>query len=75
MNYVRNELFFFKQCPGFKLDSEGKPDPANTEALAEEAKFFTESRLLHRDVEIILESVNNNNFVGTIIHPVSLVLL
>jgi len=57
------------RSPGFKLDSEGKPDAANTEALAEEAKFFTESRLLHRDVEVILESVNNNNYVGTIIHP------
>jgi len=66
--------YFLLQCPGFKLDSEGKPDPANTEPLAEEAKFFTESRLLHRDVEIILESVNNNNYVGTIIHPVSLAI-
>lgn len=28
-----------------------------------------EIRLLQRDVEIILESVNNNNFVGTILHP------
>jgi staphylococcal nuclease domain-containing protein 1 len=58
------------QCPGFKLDSEGKPDPTATMPYAEEAKFFVESRLLQRDVEIILESVNNNNFVGTIIHPV-----
>jgi len=38
--------------------------------FAEEAKFFVESRLLQRDVEIILESVNNNNFVGTVVHPV-----
>jgi staphylococcal nuclease domain-containing protein 1 len=37
---------------------------------AEEAKFFVETRLLQRDVEIILESVNNNNFVGTVVHPV-----
>jgi len=37
---------------------------------AEEAKFFVESRLLQRDVEIILESVSNNNFVGTVVHPV-----
>ena len=61
---------FLLQCPGFKLDSEGKPDPAATEPLAEEAKFFTETRLLQRDVQIVLESVNNNNFVGSVIHPV-----
>lgn len=57
------------RSPGFKLDSDGKPDPSATEPLAEEAKFFTESRLLQRDVQIILESVNNNNFVGSVIHP------
>nr|CAG4648501.1 EOG090X01F7 [Polyphemus pediculus] len=57
------------KCPLFKLDSDGKPDPSATEPLAEEAKFFTESRLLHRDVQVILESVNNSNFIGTILHP------
>nr|CAG4651604.1 EOG090X01F7 [Triops cancriformis] len=57
------------RCPGFKLDSEGKQDASLTEPFAEEAKFFTESRLLQRDVDIILESVNNNNFVGSIVHP------
>jgi len=57
------------RCPGVKLDSEGKPDPASKEPFSEEAKFFTESRLLQRDVEIILESVNNANLVGSIIHP------
>nr|CAG4649952.1 EOG090X01F7 [Sida crystallina] len=57
------------RSPSFKLDSDGKPDPSATEPLAEEAKFFTESRLLARDVQVILESVNNNNFVGSVIHP------
>jgi len=57
------------RCPGFKLDSEGKPDPTATMPYAEEAKFFVESRLLQRDVEIILESISNNNFVGTVVHP------
>ncbi|XP_021917779.1 staphylococcal nuclease domain-containing protein 1 isoform X1 [Zootermopsis nevadensis] len=57
------------KCPGFKLDNEGKPDPAAKVPYAEEARFFVESRLLQRDVEILLESVNNNNFVGSIIHP------
>ncbi len=37
--------------------------------FAQEAQFFTESRLLQRDVEIVLESVNNRNFVGSVIHP------
>lgn len=56
------------RCPNFKIDSEGRSDPTAM-PYAEEAKFFVESRLLQRDVEIILESVNNNNFVGTIVHP------
>lgn len=41
-----------------------------TEPLAEEAKYFTEVRLLQRDVEIILETVANQNLVGSIVHPV-----
>ncbi|XP_066992984.1 staphylococcal nuclease domain-containing protein 1 [Anabrus simplex] len=57
------------RCPGFKLDADGKPDMNTKVPYAEEAKFFVESQLLQRDVEIILESVNNNNFVGSIIHP------
>nr|QBI71273.1 ebna2 binding protein P100 [Eurycantha calcarata] len=57
------------RCPGFKLDAEGKPDPSAVVPYAEEAKFFVESHLLQRDVEIVLESVNNYNFVGSIIHP------
>ena len=59
------------QSPGFKLDAEGKPDASATEPLAEEAKFFTESRLLNRDVNVYLEAVNNNNFVGSVVHPVN----
>ena len=54
------------------MDNEGKPDPSSNVPYAEEAKFFVESKLLQRDVEIILESVNNNNFVGSIIHPVNI---
>ncbi|KPP78908.1 hypothetical protein Z043_101553, partial [Scleropages formosus] len=33
------------------------------------AKFFTESRLLQRDVQIILESCHNQVILGTILHP------
>lgn len=41
----------------------------DSEPYAEEARFFIESKLLQKDIEVILESVNNNNFVGTIVHP------
>lgn len=37
--------------------------------FAEEARYFVESRLLQRDVNIVLESVNNTNFVGSIQFP------
>ncbi|XP_034839176.1 staphylococcal nuclease domain-containing protein 1 [Maniola hyperantus] len=50
------------RCPAIKQDGESEP-------YAEEARFFLESKLLQKDVEVILESVNNNNFVGTILHP------
>lgn len=52
------------------MDADGKPDPSTTEPFADEARFFTEIRLLQSDVEVVLESVNNQNFVGSIIHPV-----
>lgn len=57
------------RCPGFKLDADGKPDPSVQVPYAEEARYFVESNFLQRDVEIILDSVNNNNFVGTIRMP------
>ncbi|KAH8874884.1 Staphylococcal nuclease domain-containing protein 1 [Schistosoma japonicum] len=34
-----------------------------------DAQFFTESRLLQRDVTILLESIFSQNFVGSILHP------
>lgn len=67
--YYNKKNASFSQCPGFKLDSDGKPDPNITVAFAEEARYFVESRLLQRDVEIVLESVNNTNFVGSILFP------
>ncbi|KAM3184526.1 hypothetical protein ACTXT7_008198 [Hymenolepis weldensis] len=39
------------------------------EPYATEAQFFVESRLLQREVTVILESVMNNNFVGSVLHP------
>ncbi|KAJ3612447.1 hypothetical protein NHX12_020722, partial [Muraenolepis orangiensis] len=53
-------------CPSFKREPDGVETP---EAFAAEAKFFTESRLLQRDVQIIMESCPNQIMLGTILHP------
>lgn len=49
------------RCPGFKQDG--------PESFADQAKYFVESRLLQRDIEVILESANNTQFIGSILHP------
>lgn len=54
-----------------KLDADGKPDKSSSEPFADEARYFTESRLLQRDVQVVLETFSNLNFVGSVIHPVS----
>lgn len=46
-------------------------DAETEEPFAGEAKYFTESRLLQRDVKIILEGVSNQNYLGSVMHPVS----
>ncbi|KAL1117006.1 hypothetical protein AAG570_004334, partial [Ranatra chinensis] len=56
------------RCPGFKVE-DGKVDQSAKVDFAEEAKYFTECRLLQQDVEIVLDSVNGANFVGTVLHP------
>lgn len=52
----------------FKIEDE----KTVAEEFAEQAKFFTEVRLLQRDVKIVLEGASNQNLLGTVIHPVSL---
>ncbi|XP_078040847.1 LOW QUALITY PROTEIN: staphylococcal nuclease domain-containing protein 1 [Augochlora pura] len=54
------------RCPGWP---NGRRENSAGNPYADEARYFVESRLLHRDVEIVLESVNNNNFIGSILHP------
>ncbi|XP_032160448.1 staphylococcal nuclease domain-containing protein 1 isoform X1 [Mustela erminea] len=54
------------KCPTFRREADGSETP---EPFAAEAKFFTESRLLQRDVQIVLESCHNQNILGTILHP------
>ena len=66
-NYYFNKSFPSLQCPSFKREADGTEIP---ESFAAEAKFFTESRLLQRDVQIILESCPNQIILGTILHPV-----
>ena len=57
------------RAPGTRLGPGGRPDPAQCEPFATEAHYFTESRLLQREIEVILESHNNTTFVGSVIHP------
>lgn len=54
------------RCPSTRPDesSSGPESP-----LVEEAKYFTESRLLQRDVEVVLEGATNQNFTGSVLHP------
>lgn len=53
----------------FKRDESGKETTA--EPFAEVARFFTESRLLQRDVKIILEG----KYMNVCVHPCQLLLL
>lgn len=67
MNNVTVQLSGIK-CPTLKQEGESEP-------FAEEAKFFVETRILQRDVQIVLEGVANQSngiLLGTILHPVSL---
>ncbi|NP_001079606.1 staphylococcal nuclease and tudor domain containing protein 1 S homeolog [Xenopus laevis] len=64
--YIVTVMLSGIKCPTFKREADGTETP---EPFAAEAKFFTESRLLQRDVQIILESCHNQNVLGTILHP------
>ncbi|CDQ95247.1 unnamed protein product [Oncorhynchus mykiss] len=60
------------KCPTFKREADGTESP---EPFAAEAKFFTESRLLQRDVQIILESCPNQVILEKIAKTMNLALL
>ncbi|XP_065668229.1 staphylococcal nuclease domain-containing protein 1 [Hydra vulgaris] len=53
------------KCPQFKREG----DEEVAEPYAMEAKYFTDCRLLQREIQIIFEGVSNQNLLGTIIHP------
>jgi staphylococcal nuclease domain-containing protein 1 len=55
------------KCPIVKR--EGGATNESTEPFAEEAKQFVETRLLQRQIKVILEGANNQNLVGTLLHP------
>uniref|UniRef100_A0AAY4C3L9 Staphylococcal nuclease domain-containing protein n=1 Tax=Denticeps clupeoides TaxID=299321 RepID=A0AAY4C3L9_9TELE len=65
-HYLVTVMLSGVKCPTFKREADGSETP---ESFAAEAKFFTESRLLQRDVQIILESCPNQVILGTILHP------
>ncbi|VDM95711.1 unnamed protein product [Thelazia callipaeda] len=52
------------KAPAMRSGTDGR-----AEEFAEEARYFVECRLLQREVEIVLESISNQNFVGSVIHP------
>ena len=55
----------------FKRDGEKEtPEP-----FAEQAKFFTECRLLQRDIKVSLGGVSNQLVYGNVKHPVIVFVL
>lgn len=54
------------KCPGYRKGEDGRDTP---EPYADEARYFTEARLLNRDVRVALQAVTNNVFLGTVHHP------
>lgn len=54
-------------CGGFKRAEDGSEEAA---PFAREARYFVEVRLLNRDVQVQLESVDKNgSLLGTVLHP------
>eukprot|EP00121_Abeoforma_whisleri_P001473 Awhi_evm1s1311 len=64
--YVTVSLAGIK-CPQTSYNKDGSS--TNTEEYFEEAKYFTEVRLLNRSVKVILQGVANQTFLGTVLHP------
>jgi staphylococcal nuclease domain-containing protein 1 len=54
---------------GIKAPSAQSVGETSAQPFGEEAKFFVETRILHRDVEVILEGISNQNFMGSVLHP------
>eukprot|EP00316_Scyphosphaera_apsteinii_P007722 CAMPEP_0119344144 /NCGR_PEP_ID=MMETSP1333-20130426/106819_1 /TAXON_ID=418940 /ORGANISM="Scyphosphaera apsteinii, Strain RCC1455" /LENGTH=892 /DNA_ID=CAMNT_0007356571 /DNA_START=39 /DNA_END=2717 /DNA_ORIENTATION=- len=55
------------QCPAIRRNEDGTEEAA---PFSREARFFVESRLLHRDVKVKLEGLDKNGTIfGTVLHP------
>ena len=55
------------KTPGFQYDAiSGTQNP---EPLAEDAKVYVEKRVLHREVQIVIEGMSNNLVMGSVFHP------
>lgn len=55
------------QCGAIRRNEDGTEEAA---PFAREARYFVETRLLNRDVQVSLEGIDKNgNLLGTVIHP------
>lgn len=55
------------QCGAFRRLEDGTEE---AQPFAREARYFVETRLLNRDVQVSLEGVDKNgNLMGTVLHP------
>lgn len=52
------------KCPMLKREGNSVIEP-----FAEEAKQYVETRLLQREVKVLLNGVNKQNFMGSLLHP------
>ncbi|CAF1242094.1 unnamed protein product [Rotaria sordida] len=57
------------QLSGIKYPMLKRDDNSTNELYAEEAKQYVETRLLQRQVKAILDGVNNQNLLGTLLRP------
>jgi len=59
------------RTPRCETGEKGLPVAAGSEPYGLEAQYFTETKLLQQEVEVILESCNkaNNMLIGSVIHP------
>ena len=55
------------KAPTIRTNVPNSPDIS--EPFAAEAKYYVETRLLQRDVKVILEGISGNSLVGSILHP------
>jgi len=59
------------RAPICKTGQYGQPTADGSEPFGIEAQYFTEAKLLQQEVEVMLESCNNNNnmLVASVFHP------